>query len=142
MKLSDSEAAYIAGFIDGEGTINVLNTRLKRTKRGQFTVHITIDQVDPRPMIWMHSKVGGSLFAKTDKRPNHRPMTRWVIGGAACEDLLRRVLPYLINKHDKANIALAMRESLNAGYCTKYPVPEEEYQRRLRLVASAKAESL
>jgi len=141
INITDAEAAYIAGFLDGDGNINVAYSKNRYRARGQFAVNMSIDQVDPRPVLWIHGKVGGKLCRIKDKRGgNRRDRVRWYCGSARCEALLLRLMPYLINKQEKARIALAMRESIKKS--RNRPVGGVEYQRRLHLVASSKVYSL
>ncbi len=139
LNITDVEAAYIAGFIDGDGCISVGHSAYKGKARGQFVVAVIVDNVDPRPVRWIQGKVGGCVWTLKE-RGNKRAHTRWQIVGTACEELIRRLLPYFINKQEKAHIALEMRASIKAS--RHRPVATEELERRYRLIAAAKEHSL
>ena len=89
--LNESEAAYIAGLIDGEGSII-------RTKKGglNFSVGMTNEEV----IRFLTDHVGGSMRA-VRLLPNRKQVWTWKMSKRrACEALLARIRPYLIVKRD------------------------------------------
>jgi hypothetical protein len=107
-----SEAhAYLAGLIDGDGSIMIIRRQKGITKGdrkrglsfqtfvkiGGETKHLTALRQDHRI---------GNLWIR--KRPGQRHLAEWIIAGNQARNLLQSVLPYLRLKTDQAKTALTM----------------------------------
>lgn len=96
---SETDKAYIAGFVDGEGTV-VIGRR--------FDVQVTIGQVDPRPLERIASFYGGHLSFVHRDNPNWKPYHRITVSGTAAVQMLRDIQPFLVLKGDQAELALRL----------------------------------
>lgn len=108
--VSPVEWAYLAGIIDGEGTIHVFDGNVERdgrTVRGARRI-VSVANTDEALIAWLRAKFPesnlytqhpneGEQFAR--KIPVHH--VRWTRSGALRE-LLTGLLPYLIVKKEKA----------------------------------------
>jgi len=93
--LSESEWAYIAGILDGEGTINL--------QRG--TPYIAIHNTSLELMKWLTKKLGIPMtYMKNRWRPKaHKPCYTFRFGGVKrVIAFLEKVMPYLIVKRKRA----------------------------------------
>jgi len=101
---NEQEVAYIAGIVDGEGSINA------RIRSGNdvstWYPRVEIDMADPQPLQLLNRIFGGGV-RRLDKPSNHKTMFRWRLHGARMETFLRAIEPYLLVKKDKANLALS-----------------------------------
>lgn len=89
-----TEAAYIAGFFDGEGCISLTN-------RGAVKVTISQKIVDPLDFIQETLGAGSIYYA------NKRESYRYYLGGRPLViSFLEQTLPYLIVKREKAEAYL------------------------------------
>jgi hypothetical protein len=117
--------AYLAGIIDGEGTI-----MLKRAAHNfeGVTPAISVANTDFKLLDWLLTEVHGSKHSlhdpnKYESRLSMKGVTfklgfTWKIGTLLdCRDLLNVLLPYLIIKYDKALIVL--------DYCNRAIVNHE-----------------
>lgn len=105
---TDSELAYLAGIIDGEGCLS-----LNRSARNRFTTQLYIGSTDPRLVHWLYPRFGGTVALRPSPLPlRHKPLWRWLIGGADLEALLTATLPYLVIKREQANLILEFRATL------------------------------
>lgn len=96
------QCAYIAGLIDGEGSITF--------KKGQPT--IVIYNCHEGLMRWLVTTVGGA-YRMSDRR-GREPNYSWSIGGARnCALLNRLTLPHLIIKR---HLAVGMIDRLQTKY--------------------------
>ena len=96
--LSPTEAAYLAGIIDGEGTIG------KDFNRN--TYRLTIGNTNKALLNWLYDKLGGRIKAKK-VREGRTPMYYWVCNQMyIVAQILSAVEPYLIVKKDKAKEAI------------------------------------
>ena len=134
-EITAPEAAYAAGFIDGEGTINVL-----REGNGRFTVEITACQVDLRPLLLLRQVFGGHIYLRKPLSQERRPIYKWSVRGHPLDLALDALIPYLVNKRERALIAREMRRLIRTN--TKKRVTTEETDRRNALVEAAKRDML
>lgn len=91
-----NKIAYLAGLLDGDGTIQV-------TPAGHL--RIRIGMTDRRTITWLYETFGGTI--QTSRTPKGRPFYYWVIGqGYGAVYLLLLTIPFLITKRKRAVIAL------------------------------------
>jgi hypothetical protein len=96
--------AYIAGFVDGDGTIylhkRIRNGRLQTTPRVIVTNSKSVESIE-----YIHQIYGGSL-SSMNPRPKHREKKPYVYlliaGKARAGSMIRDMLPFLIIKRAKA----------------------------------------
>jgi hypothetical protein len=90
--LSSTDAAYIAGLIDGEGTITL--TRKHRNENRQLCVSISSTE---RPMLEFvkQSTRSGKITNKRIVSPKHTPSYTFALYNRQALALLRQVLPWL-----------------------------------------------
>lgn len=99
LKLAEHEAAYVAGFFDGEGTVNYYNSSLR----------VSISQKDRTVLDWLCSIYGGGVNC----RPNGVHV--WWVNGAGSFAFLSEVGPYLRIKVEQ------VREAINKAIANKSP---------------------
>lgn len=111
--------AYIAGFVDGEGTICVpANAALRPS-----TIYVLLPQSEPQHAIiaaisefLSERGITNLVTSRVMESDNHN--TLWlckVYTADSCQLLLRRVLPYLIVKRSAAEEALGILASAQRG---------------------------
>lgn len=122
-EMSESAAAYAAGFLDGEGTVTI-------TKAGLYQfIYITIVQSEPgiQALQFIQAHFGGSLSRKPDGNNFKRNYPMWVLGIRSQGQVSRFLvltLPHLIVKRTKAEAAIALlRKNGRAG---TFWLPEED----------------
>jgi hypothetical protein len=103
IRWSVANRAYLAGLIDGEGTIAFRGPL--QTRR---YVQVQIANNDQPLMDWLLSTFGGRVHARR-RIPNCQDGFRWQIGHRLdCQRVLTAVLPYLRIKRPLAQRALAL----------------------------------
>lgn len=130
--MKDTDWAYLAGFLDADGSIAIDKTR--RSKGGSWCwavkIHITNSHRDT--LEWLVTVLDGSIYLVNKQAPkHHRTMWRWVVFGRAAGPLLFNMLPYLRVKKKRAEIALRFIETIT----NKGRLSEEDKQLRLYLSA-------
>lgn len=86
------DAAYIAGLIDGEGTLSL--SRRHRNENRQFV--ISISNTDTRLLNYVCQTVGaGRITRKGISKCTHTPSATYAIDNRQALDLLRQIAPYL-----------------------------------------------
>ena len=101
--MTEIEAAWVAGLIEGEGCISFPNTGSKGYK--YYTVRVTVTNTDPRLLIRLRNLVGGSIYPHSAKRK--KSAWQWWIGGKNVLPFLAQIQPYLIGKREQADVAIA-----------------------------------
>ena len=108
-ELSPTDAAYFAGFFDGEGCV-ILIAR----PGGGFSLRIQFAQTLKASHVlgWMRDTagVGANITHKPQDSMRHDIGTNWAIHSDAAEELLRQMLPYLRVKKAQAELAIAFQE--------------------------------
>lgn len=90
--LSREEAAYIAGLVDGEGTLSP--TRRHRDENRQFV--ISISNTEARLLNYVCRSVGaGRITRKRTSKSTHTPSGTYAIDNRQALDLLQQITPYL-----------------------------------------------
>lgn len=115
--LSDLDAAYIAGFLDGEGSIMVL----KRAK--SVAIRVAAANCVSSVLHWLQQicGVGAVIEKKCNVNPNARTSYQFVCNADAAYTLLLQVRPYLRIKKEQANLAIEAHER------TKDPKTKTDY---------------
>lgn len=128
--LSDAEAAYIAGFIDGEGTIS-LNRLFKKHPHPTFYPLVRIDNVNKEVLTWINERIGGRLHHIIEKRINHQ--NKWRLDTARTleiTELLKQLIPFLKVKRKHAEVLFEFCElRLNTAYRNRTSTEFESFEK-------------
>jgi hypothetical protein len=108
LELQPTDAAYLAGIIDGEGSIMVL------AKRDTCIVKVTVSNTHHPLLYWIQEVTGvGAVTAQPRANPAlHRVAMYFQCYSEAAESLLRQIAPYLRIKRAQADLALSVQERL------------------------------
>jgi len=127
-KVKDIDLAYIAGFLDGDGSVMVQVKKTKFNPKGwrlMFTICFYQDSKHAQPLSWIRKILGiGYLSYRNDGIAELR-----INGYAQTERILKDLLPYLRFKKKQVKIILRILKLVHnkkLGQLTK--------QERLRIV--------
>lgn len=95
--IGDKELAYIAGFIDGEGCIQV-------TTKG--TLSLVVVNTDIAPLQFIMDIFEGNVSISTRETERRKRAYRWSIKERDTPEVLKTLLPYLIVKRQEAVLAI------------------------------------
>lgn len=99
--VSDVDAAWTAGYIDGEGSIGV------NAYQGAYRLTIQVSSSVPASLEKLHTLFGGHLGGPYKASGEGRQKVwKWTPAGRLGQEILRRILPYLTIKADEAQVAL------------------------------------
>jgi hypothetical protein len=106
--LSSESAAYIAGIIDGEGTVTL--TRLHAHENRRLVVSIANTEI--ALLRFVQIEIGaGRITRKRTTSPRHTPSFCFIVTSRQALDLLRQIVGYLQTyKRGRAELALANYE--------------------------------
>lgn len=102
--MSESECAYLAGIIDGEGTV----TLTVKQKGGSRHLAVTVSGTESTLMNYLPKVIGaGRITNKKTYKLNHAPAYTYSIYSRQAISLLGQILPYLRTyKAKRAKLAL------------------------------------
>jgi hypothetical protein len=119
-----SKAAYVAGFMDGEGSFSIVKTyEIKKRKDGTknkrilYHIKVTIANTNKKVLDWISSNFGGTVYEKKSHNSKWKTRYDWFITKHSDrEKFILAVLPYLQIKREQALVALEF-ERLNGQEC-------------------------
>jgi hypothetical protein len=129
-KLPPEIAAYIAGLIDGEGTITLTRMHANETRRLVVSIANTEYQILQFVLDHVHA---GKITRKSTISDRHTPSFCYAITSRQALDVLRQVTPYLLSyKRQRAELALARYTALtprNGKYTPELLDQRHEFER-------------
>lgn len=114
--MKQTELAYIAASVDGEGSISC---KLRRDRRRPwlFDIRLTITNTDKTWLLWHKERIGGSVNKTGRKQKGSKQGWKLQVDGIQTKKVIRKLLPYLIIKKPQALLALEYE-----------PMPHSEYR--------------
>lgn len=124
--LSVAEIAYLAGLIDGEGTIGIY----RQTGTKTYELKLLITNTSPALLQWLRPRFGGGVGKHKKEKPWHRETWQIVIAQGKAADLIKLCRPFLVIKAAQADLGLRFMSevSLRKGH----RVTDEELEMRQR----------
>ena len=101
---TEIEKAYLAGLVDGEGSIT-----LSRAHRNEMpSPELTITNTCQSLVEWVKQITNcGLIISRSPRRPHHKPAFVWSVGKTdKCLNLLQEIRPYLRVKDRQADLLL------------------------------------
>jgi len=118
-----TDLAYLAGIIDGEGSIYIGNfSSNAKTGTLHYQTNMEVTNTDENLIKWLHLTFGGRVNKYTHKQTpknSRRPVYRWIVSGELLSHLCPRILPYLVIKIKQCEIMIEMRKTFNGTGATK-----------------------
>lgn len=133
--LLPTEAAYLAGLIDGEGYVAVTaattSKSAKRCKRGAAVrVTVAVRMTTRRPLDWAAALTGfGRVTAPRLLNPKHKQPYQWQIWSRQAVEVLVAIRPYLKVKDRQADLCTAFQARMRLP--GKLGLSDEEWNFRL-----------
>lgn len=108
-KLSETEGAYIAGLIDGDGCILLARNNVG-TKSWRLKLQLGLCEKDV--LDWVSLKVGIGKVIKQRKVADGKTYYSWILCGRTACSLLRQLYPYLRLKKLQADVAFLWEKTV------------------------------
>lgn len=117
------DIAYLAGIIDGEGSIYIGNYSCnKETGARYFQTNIQVTNTDKALVEWLFQKFGGRVNTRTPgqiaENSRKQPYV-WTISGELLTHICELIHPFLICKKRQAEIMLKMRATFTKEHRPK-----------------------
>jgi len=106
--LEKVEMAYIAGIIDGEGTV----TLMKHHKNETPTPCVSVANNNVQLLKWIKHRLGGNICSKKKYKQHHHDSYVWSIRQDRALRFLNEVKEYLIVKRPQAQLITAKYKSV------------------------------
>jgi hypothetical protein len=98
--------AWAAGFIDGEANLAIRRASVPKPRGVQHRARIAVKQISPVPLERL-VELFGSRVLQYETTPIGNPIYEWHLHGSEhVAAALEKLLPYLVLKHDAAEILL------------------------------------
>lgn len=108
-KMSQSESAYLAGLVDGEGTITLTSKR----KDAFRVVSLTISSTEPALLKWARRTIGaGIITGKRTVSEKHTPSFTYQIYSRQALDVIAQIQPHL-QSYKKRRAKFVLNHYLN-----------------------------
>lgn len=112
--LSEPEIGYLAGIMDGEGTIHISRpiSRSKDCKSPIYQTYIAVTNTEMCLLTWLQERIGGIIRSiPTDKKTDaiRRPIWRWYCPIYRIAEFCKLLIPYSIIKRREFEIMLEIR---------------------------------
>jgi hypothetical protein len=127
-KLSDFNVGYLAGIIDGEGTIGIF----KSNRSKHHHVEISVGNTDRGIIEYVQRIIGGNIYESRTKNPRHRSSSKPFFsvklnGLRNVQNALEKILPYLKSKDKKRKAQLILKYcNIRLSHYQNTPLTEEE----------------
>ena len=126
--MTEAEKAYLAGIVDGEGTV----TLTKHHKNETPTPSVSVANNNLVLLWWIKTLVGGTIVLKKKRQLHHNDSYAWTLRSDRAIQLLKEIRQYLIVKKPQADLIIEKYKSVThrAGKYTP-----ELFEKKMRLVA-------
>ena len=125
--LTETQKAYLAGIIDGEGCITLRRAHKKRSGTTQYSLQLVISTTSIKLRAWLETifRLKPHIWNPQlkDIHPNWRLQYAFHLNGAPASSLLSIVLPYLVIKREQAQLGVDMCET--KGFHQGIPLSQE-----------------
>jgi hypothetical protein len=108
--MTNTELAYVAGLIDGEGTIGF--GRKAKEDIATYALRLRIGMSDENAIRWLQRTSGfGSVTSRDLAKRRRQTHWVWSVFSNQAANVLREALPYLLVKKQQAEIAILFQKT-------------------------------
>lgn len=123
---------YLAGLIDGEGSITISVHKGGRRTKVEGSGEIRVCNTHAGVIEWIQENFGGGI-SLSKRGPRRLDLFTWILSGQAAARLLEACLPFMIIKKDRANSFIAYHKLLRSQGAR---LTDEEIQERVNFIHS------
>lgn len=113
VELSDVQAAWLAGLIDGEGCLGIWRERRKGNTSGyRYRASVQIANTNRALLDMIASVLPGTIQMKDARvKKGHKPLYQFYLYARCVGPVLERVAPFLVIKKEQARVLMRFRET-------------------------------
>jgi len=103
MSLKGYKLAYLAGIVDGEGSIMI-----KKEKKKYYSLHIQVNNTNYGLIEWLYTNFGGYMnrCSIEPRKEGHKLVYGWYVSRRKAGAILEKIYPYLVCKREQAHLGM------------------------------------
>ena len=144
---SQTDLAYAAGIVDGEGYIGITeikpryepSDRNQRRKSPGIVAQVAVVMADAVIPVWLSETFGGTFHSYPPRKPGHRGSTHWRLQGPRAAEFCGLIAEYLRLKGPQARLVIDYYADSRFVFKQRQTIPLEEIEARREYVHRAKA---
>lgn len=111
-KVSTLSIQYIAGFFDGEGSINIYHIKPNKWRRKNegYEFSVYIHNTDKKIIDLFQGQFGGYVNVRKRKTEKWKDGYDWKLSSVQAKNFLKRIYPFLLIKKERARIVIEFQE--------------------------------
>ena len=107
--MEEWKLAYLAGIIDGEGTIVIAKQKIREGRKNHlYSLRMQVGNSEKRLIDWLQENFGGSIHIMRER--HERKFYQWTVGSKDTYKLLKEMKYYLVIKEEQADIGIKFYE--------------------------------
>jgi hypothetical protein len=111
--IKEADLAYVAGFLDGEGTISILRVKKNDRTNIHYRPIVCINNTDREILEWIRSLFQEGKVWKSTLRANGRKQVyRWTVGNTVAYNVVCALFPYIRVKRIQAEILIKYQDTV------------------------------
>lgn len=115
MNSAETELAWMAGFVDGEGYIGIYKHKEPRMAEGfLFKTQFCVVNTNIDALKSFKEHFGGGIYPQAKRNPNHKQGYQWKVTNVRALLALERLLPYLRIKARQAQLVIEAQTIISA----------------------------
>lgn len=117
MNLTQQQLAYIAGFLEGDGSFQIMRYK---SKHSGYVYEYRISGYNTKEEVikWLRDNVGG-YYSSVKSSPRHKKPFHWNIKNKEAIDLAESIYPFLVSKREEVGIWLEYAHNIIPNKTTK-----------------------
>lgn len=132
--MTKAELGYLAGIIDGEGSIGIKKHDRKRPNGESYRIFafvIGAGNTDKALIDWVYAKTRVGYISPQNRPYPWNVLYQWRAQGNDATKILRMILPYLLCKKTRAELALMFQKTNDHSSYNRWKLmPHRIYQKR------------
>ena len=116
--LSETELAYMAGIIDGEGSICIFpyyGSYYKGTKYLRYKPALCVANTSEELIAWIALRFGGKCQVVKRRSPKYKQCFHWLVSHRHAAEIIHLILPFLVIKRRQAELFIAFQRTATRG---------------------------
>lgn len=129
---TETELAYFAGIIDGEGSILIARARYRYKNGGGpcYRVVFSLSNTNKELMDWICLKFGGKAYI-SKRIPGNKQSYTWMVSNKRAATIIEMVRPYLIAKQKQANLLLEFHATSHNSKGQLLPIEVQQLRQQM-----------
>ncbi len=131
--------AYLAGIIDGEGSLMLWKSNIDPKRRGQFNLRVNVSSTDKCLVEWLYANFGGRFSEMNSPsrkaHSNWKQQYIWEVNRPEMLQFLTDIYEFLVIKKERCQVAIEFRKTFSKR---ERNLTEENFNIRFKLYEKMK----